>query len=127
MKSTEQTKPRWVPVVLLVLSLLTISMLVVAVGVMLDILPAWAPNLEAVGTGNWSGVNTVLPIASSLVGAVFVRSIGIITLIGGAIYSAWVFWRKQILAHRALGNVLIAGAAILGGGGSAFARFGMLT
>ena len=37
------------------------------------------------------------------------------------------FWRKQIMAHRAVGNVLIAGAAILGGGGSAFARFGMLT
>jgi len=57
----------------------------------------------------------------------FFNIYGIITLIGGAIYSAWVFWRKRIMAHRALGNVLIAGAAILGGGGSAFARFGMLT
>ena len=65
-----------------------------------------------------SGVRSLTP---------FFNIYGIITLIGGAIYSAWVFWRKQILAHRALGNVLIAGAAILGGGGSAFARFGMLT
>ncbi len=64
------------------------------------------------------GVRTLTP---------FFNIYGIITLIGGAIYSAWVFWRKQIMAHRALGNVLIAGAAILGGGGSAFARFGMLT
>jgi hypothetical protein len=65
-----------------------------------------------------SGVRSLTP---------FFNIYGIITLIGGAIYSAWVFWRKQIMAHRALGNVLIAGAAILGGGGSAFARFGMLT
>ncbi len=65
-----------------------------------------------------SGVRSLTP---------FFNIYGIITLIGGAIYSAWVFWRKQIMAHRALGNLLIAGAAILGGGGSAFARFGMLT
>ena len=62
MKSTEQIKPRWVPVALLVLSLLTSSMLAVAVGVMLDILPAWAPSLETVDTGSWSGMNRVLPI-----------------------------------------------------------------
>ena len=65
-----------------------------------------------------SGVRSLTP---------FFNIYGIITLIGGAIYSAWIFWRKRIMAHRALGNVLIAGAAILGGGGSAFARFGMLT
>ncbi len=56
----------------------------------------------------------------------FFNIFGIITLIGGALYSAWVFWRKGILGHRAAGNVLIAGAAILGGGASAFSRWGML-
>ena len=75
MKSTERAKPQWVPVALLILSLLTISMLVVAAGVMFDVLPAWAPSLGAVGMGNWSGMNKVLPIGSSLVGAVFVMSI----------------------------------------------------
>lgn len=57
----------------------------------------------------------------------FFNTFGIILLIGGAIYSAWIFWRKGIMANRAIGNVLIAGGAILGGGASAFARFGMLT
>jgi len=65
-----------------------------------------------------SGVRSLTP---------FFNIYGVITLIGGAIYSAWVFWRKRIMASRALGNALIAGAAISGGGGSAFARFGMLT
>jgi len=64
------------------------------------------------------GVRTLTP---------FFNTFGIITLIGGAIYSAWVFWRKRIMPHRAVGNVVIAAGAILGGGASAFARFGMLS
>ncbi|MEE8524111.1 MAG: hypothetical protein V3T72_09280 [Thermoanaerobaculia bacterium] len=57
----------------------------------------------------------------------FFNIFGIITLIGGAIYSSWVFFRQRIMLHRAAGNVLIAGGAIVGGGASAFSRFGMLT
>lgn len=49
---------------------------------------------------------------------------GTFTLGGGAIYSAYLFWRKQILAHRVRGNVLIAAGAILpaSGGVSILAR-----
>jgi hypothetical protein len=56
----------------------------------------------------------------------FFNIYGIIMLIGGALYSAWIFWRKGTHKNRAAGNVLIAAGAVLGGGGSAFARFGML-
>jgi hypothetical protein len=38
---------------------------------------------------------------------------GTITLAGGAIYSIYLFWRKQVLAHRVAGNVLIAVGALL--------------
>ena len=45
---------------------------------------------------------------------------GTLALAGGAIYSAYLFWRKQVLLHRAAGNVLIAAGAILPAtGGSA--------
>ncbi len=37
---------------------------------------------------------------------------GSITLVGGAIYSAFLFWRKKILANRMFGNVLIAAGAL---------------
>lgn len=37
---------------------------------------------------------------------------GTITLVGGAIYSAFLFWRKKILANRMFGNVLIAAGAL---------------
>lgn len=38
---------------------------------------------------------------------------GTITLVGGAIYSAYLFWRRQALPHRVVGNVLIAAGALL--------------
>jgi len=37
---------------------------------------------------------------------------GTLTLVGGAIYSAFLFWRKQILANRMFGNILIAAGAL---------------
>lgn len=44
---------------------------------------------------------------------------GVLALVGGAIYSSWVFWRRQILSHRVLSNILIAIGVLLpaiGGG-----------
>lgn len=50
---------------------------------------------------------------------------GTVTLVGGALYSVWIFWRKRILLHRTLGNVLIAAGAILPAFGGTFSRFGI--
>jgi len=33
-------------------------------------------------------------------------------LVGGALYSAYIFWRKRIMPQRVLGNVLIAAGAL---------------
>ena len=43
---------------------------------------------------------------------------------GGALYSAWVFWRRRILPHRVLSNALIAVGAILPALGGTLIRFG---
>ena len=37
---------------------------------------------------------------------------GTLGLAGGAIYSAWLFFRKGVLYHRMIGNVLIATGAL---------------
>ena len=37
---------------------------------------------------------------------------GTLALVGGALYSAYVFWRKRIMPQRVLGNVLIAAGAL---------------
>lgn len=55
----------------------------------------------------------------------FFNSYGTLTLVGGAAYSAWIFWRKRILLHRAIGNVFIAIGALLPAFGGTFSRFGI--
>jgi hypothetical protein len=50
---------------------------------------------------------------------------GTVTLVGGALYSAWIFWRKRILLHRTIGNILIAIGAILPAFGGSFSRMGV--
>lgn len=55
----------------------------------------------------------------------FFNLYGTITLVGGAAWSAWLFWRKRILLHRTIGNVLIAVGALLPAFGGTFSRFGV--
>jgi uncharacterized membrane protein HdeD (DUF308 family) len=55
----------------------------------------------------------------------FFNLYGTITLVGGALYSAWLFWRKRVLLHRTIGNLLIAAGALLPAFGGAFSRFGI--
>jgi hypothetical protein len=62
------------------------------------------------------GVRTLTP---------FFNLYGTVTLVGGAAWSAWVFWRKRILLHRTIGNILIAVGAILPAFGGTFSRFGL--
>src|SRR5512136_1973116 len=47
---------------------------------------------------------------------------GTITLVGGAIYSAFIFWRKHVLFNRMIGNILIALGALMPAMGGAFIR-----
>ncbi len=51
-----------------------------------------------------SGLITILTILLNIYGT--------ITLVGGALYSAYLFWRKKILFHRVIGNILIAIGAL---------------
>jgi hypothetical protein len=55
----------------------------------------------------------------------FFNLYGTVTLVGGAAWSAWLFWRKRILLHRTIGNILIAVGAMLPAFGGTFSRFGL--
>jgi hypothetical protein len=50
---------------------------------------------------------------------------GTFTLVGGAIYSAYIFWRKRVMFNRMVGNILIAAGAILPALGGTFIQMGM--
>ncbi len=54
----------------------------------------------------------------------FFNIYGMITLAGGAIYSAYLFRRKQVLPNRVIGNVLIAAGALSIGFASSMTRLG---
>ena len=38
---------------------------------------------------------------------------GTLGLVGGAIYSSYLFWRKRVLGNRVIGNILIAAGALM--------------
>jgi hypothetical protein len=54
----------------------------------------------------------------------FFNIYGLITLVGGALYSTFLFWRKRVLPNRAIGNVLIAAGALTIASASTLTRFG---
>lgn len=55
----------------------------------------------------------------------FFNIYGLITLVGGALYSAFLFWKKRILPNRVMGNVLIAIGALSIGFASTLTRLGL--
>lgn len=55
----------------------------------------------------------------------FFNLYGTVTLVGGALWSAWLFFRKRVLLHRTIGNILIAVGALAPAFGGAFSRMGV--
>jgi len=54
----------------------------------------------------------------------FFNIYGLLTLVGGAIYSAYLFWRKRVMPNRVIANVLIAAGALAIGSASTMTRLG---
>lgn len=50
---------------------------------------------------------------------------GTLALVGGALYSAYLFWRKQVLFDRMIGNVLIAAGALMPAMAGSFIKAGL--
>ena len=55
---------------------------------------------------------------------IFFNVYGVITLVGGALYSTFLFWRKRILPNRVIGNILIAVGALIIASASILTRAG---
>lgn len=75
------------------------------------------PNALSGEVIGWRFVRLLSPI---------VNLYAVIFLIGGAIWSAWSYWKRGNAPSRVLGNVLIAVGAILPGIGGGFARAGVV-
>lgn len=113
-------KRRWAHALMVILAIASLYGAVRVFTAQLD--PA--QMTESVHTGSeLSGHAIVTPGVRIL--TPFFNLYGTVTLVGGAAWSAWLFWRKRILLHRTIGNVLIAAGATLPAFGGTFSRFGV--
>ena len=70
-------------------------------------------------------IRGLLPLGASVrLTTPFFNIYGLLTLVGGALYSAFLFWRKRVLPNRVIGNVLIAAGALSIGFASTLTRLG---
>jgi len=108
-------KRKWAHGLMVVLALGSVYGLIRVFGAELD------PNLMT--TSEMSGHAIVTPGVRKL--TPFFNVYGTVTLVGGAAWSAWVFWRKRVLLHRTIGNIFIAVGAILPAFGGRVSRMGL--
>jgi hypothetical protein len=88
--------------------------------------PAGAQTATATYRGEQvTVVRGLLPLGSPVrLTTPFFNIYGLLTLVGGAIWSAYLFWRKRVLPNRVIGNVLIAAGALFIGSASTLTRLG---
>ena len=88
--------------------------------------PAGAQTITTTYRGEQvTAVRGLLPLGTPVrLTTPFFNIYGLLTLVGGAIWSAYLFWRKRVLPNRVIGNVLIAAGALLIGSASTLTRLG---
>jgi len=89
-------------------------------------IPADAQTITATYRGNEvTAVRGLLPLGTPVrLTTPFFNIYGLLTLVGGAIYSAYLFWRKRVMPNRVIANVLIAAGALAIGSASTLTRLG---
>lgn len=87
-------------------------------------------------TGTQAGYSVTLPASEQykeimtrggpiILLTILLNLYGTVTLVGGALYSAYLFWRKEILSNRMFGNILIAVGALSPAMGGSFLKAGL--
>jgi hypothetical protein len=88
--------------------------------------PADALTLSTIYRGKEvTAVRGLLPLGTPVrMTTPFFNIYGLLTLVGGAIYSAFLFWRKRVMPNRVIANVIIAAGALSIGFASTLTRLG---
>jgi hypothetical protein len=111
------SRRRWVSYVTVVLVILSLIGLVVTFTLPLD------ATAYSVGVPISEQYAAILPAGAAVRMLTPIFNIyGTIFLVGGAFYSAYLFWRKRVLQHRVIGNVLIAVGALVVASAGTLAR-----
>jgi hypothetical protein len=108
-----------------------LTALLAAVSLLAAFLVFTAPVTAAAGSYNVSLPATSqyrdILVRSSLITilTIVLNIYGTIALVGGALYSSFLFWRKHVLANRMVGNILIAAGALMPAMGGSFLKAGL--
>lgn len=106
------------------IALIVISLLALVLVMLAPITPAAATyNTSQPLSAQYKDILTRSGVMVLL--TILLNTYGTFTLVGGAIYSAFIFWRKKILFNRMIGNILIAAGAILPAMGGSFVQMGL--
>lgn len=89
-------------------------------------IPAGAQTITTTYRGDEvTAVRGLLPLGTPVrLTTPFFNIYGLLTLVGGAIWSAYLFWRKRVMPNRVIANVLIAAGALSIGFASSLTRLG---
>ncbi len=109
----------------------TLNIILTVVSLLAVVLVLFAPITPAA-----AGYSTGVPLSSQykdiltrsgviVLLTILLNTYGTITLVGGAIYSAYIFWRKRVLFNRMVGNILIAIGALMPAIGGSFVGMGL--
>lgn len=109
----------------------TLNIILLLVSLLALVLIAMAPVTSAAAT-----YNPAQPLSSQykeiltrpglvVLLTILLNTYGTFTLVGGAIYSAYIFWRKRVLFNRMVGNVFIAAGALMPAIGGTFIKMGL--
>jgi hypothetical protein len=105
--------------ILLIISLIAIGLVLTApltsAAGSFDITQPISSQYKAILTRN--GITIALTILLNIYGT--------LGLVGGAIYSAFIFWRKRVLYDRMIGNILIAAGALFPAMAGSFVKMGL--
>ncbi len=106
-------------VVLVVVSLLSVVLVFVA-----PLTPAAATyDVNRPASAQYQGI--LVRSGAIVVLTILLNLYGTLALVGGAIYSAYLFWRKRVLMNRLVGNLLIAAGALMPALGGSFLKAGL--
>jgi hypothetical protein len=102
-------------------AVLALATLVATVWVFTLPLSAQAYNLSLPVSEQYTTIMQERPVALLIAFTTY----GTVLLVGGAIYSAFLFWRKRVMPQRVIGNVLIAAGALSPAIGGLLVRRGL--
>ncbi len=117
-------RPGLAKVLNITLAVVSLAALVLMLAAPVDAAKAAGFNPAEPASAQYRGILTRSGLTVLL--TILLNIYGTLTLVGGAIYSAFLFWRKKVLANRLLGNILIAAGGLMPAMGGTFVAAGMV-